>query len=226
MGRVIDGFYVDKAIAGDKPVMEREAGSRLFVDMKPGDTILIARLDRLSRSFIEFAKILESILRRGVHLHLCDIAGGVFDPSNPLASMLTQVVVKFATYERALISTRTAAGLAAIRKRGERYCRHARWGMKWEKRKDPRTGRKYEVMVACEKEREIMRRAVEMRAQGYSLDQIRQHLSYDLKTTNRGRTNGKGGAWQNRDVVTLISRGMELLEQETTGQGLAATTHQ
>jgi DNA invertase Pin-like site-specific DNA recombinase len=56
MGRVIDGFYVDKAIAGDKPIMEREAGSRLFVDMRRGDTVLVARLDRFSRSFIEFAK--------------------------------------------------------------------------------------------------------------------------------------------------------------------------
>ena len=70
-----------------------------------------------------------------------------------------------------------------------------------------------------------MRRAVELRAHGYSLDQIRQYLSYELKTTNRGRTNGEGGAWRNRDIVTLITRGMELLKQETDGQGLAATPH-
>jgi DNA invertase Pin-like site-specific DNA recombinase len=149
----------------------------------------------------------------------------VIDPSNPLAPVLTAILLGFAKAERSLISARTAEGLAEIRKRGERYTRHAHWGMKWEKRKDPRTGRRFEVMVACEKERAIMRRAVELRAQGQSLDQIRQHLSYDLKTTNRGRTNGEGGAWRNRDIVTLITRGMELLKQETDGQGLAATPH-
>ena len=69
-----------------------------------------------------------------------------------------------------------------------------------------------------------MRHAVEMRARGYSLDRIRQDLSYRLRTTNRGRANGRGGAWQKRDVATLITRGIVLLEQETNGKGLAATT--
>jgi DNA invertase Pin-like site-specific DNA recombinase len=225
MGRIIDGFYVDRAASGNEPMTEREAGKRLFVDMRPGDTILVARLDRLSRSFIDFTKILQSIQRRGCYLHILDIRGGVFDPSNPLSTVLIDILIAFAQYERTLIGTRTAEGLAAIRKRGERHTRHPHWGMKWEKRKDPRTGRQFEVMVACEKERAIMRRAVELRAQRYSLDEIRQHLSYDLKTTNRGRTNGEGGAWRKRDIAALITRGMELLKQETDGQGLAATPH-
>src|SRR5262249_40049444 len=86
MGRIIDGSYSDPAGSGKKPMIERKAGKPLFVVMRPGDTILVARLDCLSRGFIDFTRILQSIQRRGCFLHILDIRGGVFDPSNPLSA--------------------------------------------------------------------------------------------------------------------------------------------
>jgi DNA invertase Pin-like site-specific DNA recombinase len=182
---------------------------------------LIAGLESFCRSLIEFARTLEEIRRRGVFLHVCNVGGGVFDPSNPLAPVLTEILIRVAQAKRSSISTRTIEGLAEVRSRGQRYTRHAPLGWTWQKRKDPRTGRKIEIMVPCEKERALMRHVVELRAQGYSLNQIREHLSYELKTGNRGRSRGTTGAWCARDVSKLIARGVELLEQER--QGIAAT---
>ena len=97
----------------------------------------MARLDRLSRSFIGFARILEFWLKHKITMHLCDMPGGVFDPDNPMSEMLIGMLIVFANYERRLISVRTREGLQARKQRGEKYCRWAEYGWRWEKRIDP-----------------------------------------------------------------------------------------
>jgi Resolvase, N terminal domain len=72
IGREIDGFYIDPAVTGKKPMFERGAGKELIAEVRPGDIVIVARLDRLARSFIDFVNILESVLRtpRCVPAHL------------------------------------------------------------------------------------------------------------------------------------------------------------
>lgn len=231
MGRIIDGFYVDKAVSGKKPVMEREAASRLFVDMKPGDTILVARLDRFSRSFIDFAKILQSIERRGCYLHILDIPGGVFDPSNPMSEMMIGILICFAQYERRLISIRTKEGLAEVRKRGERSNRHPRWGMKFESRRDPRTGQVVEYEVEDEEERAFIMHLLELRTQGYSIRQIRDHAANTLKYRKTKRASGRKAPTKGkgdltiRDIEKMLDVGIDLLQQQSRGEGRAKLLH-
>ena len=100
----------------------------------------MARLDRLSRSFVGFAQILEFWLKHKITMHLCDMPGGVFDPDNPMSEMLIGILIVFANYERRLISVRTREGLQARKQRGEKYCRWAEYGWRWEKRHDPALG--------------------------------------------------------------------------------------
>ena len=81
----------------------------------------MARLDRLSRSFIGFAQILDSWTKLKVGIHLCDMPGGHFDPDNPMSEMMIGILIVFANYERRLISQRTREGLQARKQRGEKY---------------------------------------------------------------------------------------------------------
>jgi putative DNA-invertase from lambdoid prophage Rac len=230
LGRPIDGFYIDPAVSGKKPINEREAGKELMAEARPGDIVIVARLDRLARSFINFVQILESFERRGVFLHICDIPGGVFDPSNPMGKLLIHILGAFAEYERQLISTRTKEGLFAVKASGKRHTRHAPYGMKWEHRTDPRTGEKFQVAVACEKSREALFKAVEMRSQGYSLHQIREHLSYKMRVTRRRRSNnakdGTDQGLQVRDVRNMIVAGMRLLTEQANGEAYAENVTQ
>jgi site-specific DNA recombinase len=145
----------------------------------------VARLDRLSRSFIGFAHILELFLKKKITMHLCDMPGGVFDPDNPMSELMIGVLIVFANYERRLISVRTREGLQARKQRGEKYCRWAEYGYRWEKHYDPRQGKHVNVKVADERERAILRKCVELRAAGCSFDQIRQHLNYKMKARTR-----------------------------------------
>jgi DNA invertase Pin-like site-specific DNA recombinase len=138
--------------------------------------------------------------------------GGVFDPENPMSEMMIGILIVFANYERRLISQRTKEGLAARQQRGERYCRWAEYGWRWDKRPDPGTGKPVNVKVPDEREREILRKAVELRAAGHTLDFIRQHLNYRMKARTR-----MGGEWATNRIAFLVQQGLRLLAETEDG---------
>jgi putative DNA-invertase from lambdoid prophage Rac len=63
----ISGFYVDPAKSGALPMLQRPAGREMLKAMGTGDVVVIARLDRISRSFIDFGRILESFAHLDPH---------------------------------------------------------------------------------------------------------------------------------------------------------------
>jgi DNA invertase Pin-like site-specific DNA recombinase len=212
LGRSVDRFFIDPAVSGKKSLFERDAGKELSLILKKGDEVIVARLDRLSRSFVGFAKILEFWLKHKIRMHLCDMPGGVFDPDNPMSEMLIGMLIVFANYERRLISVRTREGLQARKQRGERYCRWAEYGWRWEKRFDPALGKDVNVKVVDEGERAIMAKCVELRAAGCSLDKIRQHLNYERKARTR-----LAGQWTTGRVAVLVQQGLRLRAETVTG---------
>ncbi|MCV7215020.1 recombinase family protein [Mycobacterium crocinum] len=85
-----------------------------------GDGLVVAKLDRLSRSIVNAANIIEAAQEQGWSLVVLDL--GV-DLTTAAGRMVAMNLVNFAQYERELISERTKAGLAAKRARGERLGR-------------------------------------------------------------------------------------------------------
>jgi DNA invertase Pin-like site-specific DNA recombinase len=205
IGKTIDFFYIDPATSGKKRLFDREAGRRLMVDLRNGDTVIVARLDRLSRSFIQFAQILDQWAKTKVSIHICDMPGGHFDPDNPMSELMIGILIVFANYETRLISQRTREGLHARKLRGEKYCRWAEYGWRWEKRHDAQQRKQVNVKVPDEYEREILRVVVEMRSLGYSIDEIRQYMNYTWKVRTR-----MGGEWTNSRIPFLIEQGLRL----------------
>jgi DNA invertase Pin-like site-specific DNA recombinase len=212
LGRTVDRYFIDPAVSGKKSLFDRDAGKELSLVLKKGDEVIVARLDRLSRSFVGFAKILEFWLKHKITMHLCDMPGGVFDPDNPMSEMLIGMLIVFANYERRLISVRTREGLQARKQRGERSCRWAEYGWRWEKRHDPGLGKDVNVKVADEGERVIMAKCIELRAAGRSLEKIRQHLNYEMKARTR-----LGGHWTTSRVAVLVQQGLRFMAETVTG---------
>ena len=136
LGRGVDRYFIDPAVSGKKSLFDRDGGKELSLTLKKGDEVIVARLDRLSRSFVGFARILEFWLKHKIKMHICDMPGGVFDPDNPMSEMLIGILIVFANYERRLISVRTREGLQARKARGEKYSRWPDYGWRWEKRFD------------------------------------------------------------------------------------------
>jgi len=102
--------------------LKRPGLQRALDDCRAGDAdgIVVAKLDRLSRSLIDFAGLLEDAKKRGYNVVALDL--GV-DLSTPAGEMLANVMVNFAQYERRLIGQRTREALAVKRSQGVRLGR-------------------------------------------------------------------------------------------------------
>jgi DNA invertase Pin-like site-specific DNA recombinase len=79
--------------------------------------LLVAKRDRLARDVVVAAMVERLAERQGARVLSAD---GTGNGEGPEAGLMRSIVDAFAQYERALISQRTAAALAAKRARGER----------------------------------------------------------------------------------------------------------
>ncbi len=83
-------------------------------------TLIVAKLDRLSRSLLDFANVVERARRQGWDLVALDTP---VDMSTPTGEMMAGIVALFAQYERRLIAERTRAALRAKKAAGARLGR-------------------------------------------------------------------------------------------------------
>ncbi len=88
---------------------------RLLDHLREGDTIVVWKLDRLSRSLKDVLHIMERIGDAGAGFR--SITENI-DTTTPAGRMMMQMVGAFAEFERAMIRKRTSAGLAAARADG------------------------------------------------------------------------------------------------------------
>jgi DNA invertase Pin-like site-specific DNA recombinase len=83
--------------------------------VKRGDSLVVARIDRLARSLSHLLEVVETIRARGAHFR--SIADPI-DTSGPSGVLVLQMLGAVAEFERSLIRERTKAGLAAAKARG------------------------------------------------------------------------------------------------------------
>lgn len=89
--------------------------ARLIRDIKPGETLVVVRLDRLARSLTHLLTVIEDLEKRGVHFRSLH---DPVDTSTPQGMFSLQVMGAVAQLERALIAERTKAGLKVARSAG------------------------------------------------------------------------------------------------------------
>lgn len=108
-------FFADEAITGGMPWQERPQGKLLFNVARPGDHIVIAKLDRAFRSVADAAAITKSLLDNNITLHIVDMN---LDLSDHYGRFFFHIVAAFAELEKELISARTKEALDWKRRRG------------------------------------------------------------------------------------------------------------
>jgi DNA invertase Pin-like site-specific DNA recombinase len=80
------------------------------------DGLAVAKLDRLSRSVVEYGLLVEWLEEVDAVLVALDLN---VDTSTPGGRMISRIIVVIAEWERDTIAARTRAGLAALRARGK-----------------------------------------------------------------------------------------------------------
>lgn len=88
---------------------------RMLDQLRDGDTAVVWKLDRLSRSLKDVLHIMERIAVSGAGFRSVTES---IDTTTPAGRMMMRMVGSFAEFERAMIRERTSAGLAVARAEG------------------------------------------------------------------------------------------------------------
>jgi len=98
--------------------MERPAFKRLMAEIEAGriDCVVVYKVDRLSRSLLDFTQIMESLERRGVSFVSVTQQ---FNTTSSMGRLTLNILLSFAQFEREIISERTRDKIAAARRKGK-----------------------------------------------------------------------------------------------------------
>lgn len=86
--------------------------------LRHGDTLLVWKLDRLGRDLRHLVNTVHDLTDRGIGLKVLTGEGAAIDTTTASGKPVFGIFAALAEFERALISERTVAGLAAARARG------------------------------------------------------------------------------------------------------------
>ncbi|WDI40474.1 recombinase family protein [Bremerella sp. P1] len=108
--------YDDGGFTGGN--MDRPALRRLMADIEAGkvDCVIVYKVDRLSRSLLDFARIMETFDRHNVSFVSVTQQ---FNTSTSMGRLVLNVLLSFAQFEREIISERTRDKIAAARRKGK-----------------------------------------------------------------------------------------------------------
>ena len=149
------------------------------------DALVVAKLDRLSRSILDFTNIMAKARKEnwGVIALDCSV-----DTTTPAGEAMAHVMATFAQYERRLIAARTSAALAELRSQGRAYSRTP-FGFE-------RDGNR---LVVHDQEQQVIARMRRLRAKGTSYQAIAQSL-------NKAKIPAKrGGPWIKTSVRSVLA---------------------
>lgn len=90
---------------------------KLIAYARPGDTIVVWKLDRLGRSTVQLIELMEQLKIQGIHLKSLSES---IDTSSATGNLFFQFMCILAEHERNVIQERTKAGLTAARARGRK----------------------------------------------------------------------------------------------------------
>jgi site-specific DNA recombinase len=113
---VLPEKYDDGGFTGGN--MERPALKRLLADVEAGkiDAIIVYKVDRLSRSLLDFSRIMETLDRHG-----CSFVSVTqqFNTTHSMGRLTLNILLSFAQFEREIISERTRDKMSAARRKGK-----------------------------------------------------------------------------------------------------------
>jgi site-specific DNA recombinase len=108
--------YDDGGFSGGN--LDRPAMRRLLADIEAGriDCVVVYKVDRLSRSLMDFARVMQVFDRHGVTFVSVTQS---FRTNDSMGRLTLNILLSFAQFEREIISERTRDKIAAARRKGK-----------------------------------------------------------------------------------------------------------
>lgn len=89
--------------------------NHLLEELQKGDTLVVARADRLARRTVQILEVSETLNNKGVNLVILDL--GV-DTRTPAGKMVLTIMASVAEWEREQLKEKQRRGIESARKRG------------------------------------------------------------------------------------------------------------
>jgi len=194
--------------------IERPALQRLLEDLEKGelDIVVVYKVDRLSRSLIDFACLLERFEKKSIGF--VSVTQN-FDTSTSMGRLVLNLLLSFAQFEREMIAERTRDKIQAARRRGKWTGGQVSLGYRIEPEQ--------RGLAIVPKEAEVVRTIFDLYLQTHSIGFVTDRLNELRITTKRhvskktGRVRG-GRAW-NKSGVYQILRNPLYIGKVRTGDG-------
>jgi DNA invertase Pin-like site-specific DNA recombinase len=108
-----EAIYTDDGISGAK--QNRPGLKKALKALKPGDTLIVWKIDRMARSLLHLLTIAADFEKRGIQLRSLTEP---IDTTTPAGRAFYQMTAVFAELQRSLIRENQKACIAAAKKRG------------------------------------------------------------------------------------------------------------
>ena len=181
------GVYRDEGVSGKTGLDKRPALLEAIGELGKGDTLIVAKRDRLGRDPLVIAMIEASVSRKGARI--VSAAGEGTDSDSPTDILMRRMVDAFGEYERLIIVARTKAALQAKKQRGERT-----GSIPYGKR----LADNGVDLIPDESEQEILSVIFDLNSKGLSLRNIASRL------TSKGYQS-RGKAWHHQTIANIIA---------------------
>lgn len=114
--QILPEMYDDGGFTGAN--LERPAFARLMQDVEAGkiDVVVVYKVDRLSRSLLDFAKVMDRFNRAGAAF--VSVTQN-FSTADAMGRLTLNMLMSFAEFEREMIAERTRDKIAASRRKGK-----------------------------------------------------------------------------------------------------------
>lgn len=123
-GFAVDYWHADEGVSGKVMAMHRPQFSDMMTKIRPGETLVVTKLDRLGRDATDIKSTLAELGRRDVSVVILQL--GKLDLLSPAGKMMLSVLSAMAELERDLIVERTKAGLMRAINEGKKLGRRAK----------------------------------------------------------------------------------------------------
>lgn len=87
----------------------RPALDKLLSEIQPRDKLIVTKLDRIARSATQGTELVQSLLEKGITVHILNM--GILD-NTPTGKLIRMIFFAFAEFERDMIVERTQEGMA------------------------------------------------------------------------------------------------------------------
>jgi DNA invertase Pin-like site-specific DNA recombinase len=190
--RLVDDRYDDGGFTGaniDRPGFQRLLAD---VDAKLIDVIVVYKVDRLSRSLLDFAKVMERL--NSVGASFVSVTQN-FSTADAMGRLTLNMLMSFAEFEREMIADRTRDKVAAARKKGKWTGGHVPFGYTSHEKK----------LVINELDARVVREAFDLLLQHRSAAAVarvlneREHWPAGSKLPN-----GKPPRWTNDSIARVL----------------------